>query len=160
MYGYWHVYLDEPSKRLTAWGSEQSQWVWKCLPQGMVSSGPYFQSWVERLFRRHNILAGHERFADLDREFDLQQARKRAANANQHNTTNPDDEESSQLNDYEKLNPKGAKVQLWEDDGFLDQYLDDSLISSAYEDSKDETPDPNDPLKKIPGHRQLYTFPA
>ena len=35
--GYWNVSLDEQSKRLTAWGSEQSQWVWRCLPQGMVS---------------------------------------------------------------------------------------------------------------------------
>ncbi len=34
--GYWNVGLDEQSKRLTAFGSEQSQWVWKCLPQGMV----------------------------------------------------------------------------------------------------------------------------
>ena len=40
---------------------------------------------------------------------------------------------------------------MWEDDGFLDQYLDDSLISSEYE---DETPDPKNPLKMIPGHRQ------
>ena len=46
---------------------------------------------------------------------------------------------------------KAANVQLWEDDGFLDQYLDDSLISSELE---DEAPDPNNPLRKIPGHRQ------
>ena len=52
---------------------------------------------------------------------------------------------------YESLNPRGAKLKLWEDDGFLDQYLDDSLISSEYE---DETPDPTNPLKTIPGHRQ------
>ena len=144
--GYWNVSLDEKSKRLTAWGSEQSQWVWKCLPQGMVSSGPYFQSWVERLFRRHNILAGHENFADLDREFDLRKANEKlSAKSNKRKTR------QTRLDNYAKLNPKGANIQLWEDDGFLDQYLDDSLISSEYE---DETPDPNNPLKMIPGHRQ------
>lgn len=147
--GYWNVSLDEQSKRLTAWGSEQSQWVWRCLPQGMVSSGPYFQSWVERLFRRHNILAGSERFADLDREFDLQKARNARKSAERNATTETSDKEV--IDSYEKLNPKAANIQLWEDDGFLDQYLDDSLISSELE---DEAPDPNNPLRKIPGHRQ------
>ena len=37
----------------------------------MVSSGPYFQTWVERLLRRHNILAGQCQFADLDLERDI-----------------------------------------------------------------------------------------
>ena len=153
--GYWNVSLDEQSKRLTAWGSEQSQWVWKCLPQGMVSSGPYFQTWVERLFRRHGILAGHERFADLDREFDMQQAKRKGKSADESASTddaNRTMSDSQKRQDaYAKLNPKGAALQLWEDDGFLDQYLDDSLISSKFE---DETPDPSDPLKTIPGHRQ------
>ena len=35
------------------------------------SSGPYFQTWVERLLRRHNILAGQCQFADLDPERDI-----------------------------------------------------------------------------------------
>ena len=153
--GYWNVSLDEKSKRLTAWGSEQSQWVWRCLPQGMVSSGPYFQTWVERLFRRHGILAGHEQFADLDREFDLQQANKKGKLSGTPNEAadkgDAKSEKQKRQDAYAKLNPKGAALQLWEDDGFLDQYLDDSLISSEYE---DETPDPSDPLKTIPGHRQ------
>ena len=55
--GYWNVALDEKSKRLTAFGSECGSWMYKCLPQGMVSSGPYFQAWCERLFRRYNILS-------------------------------------------------------------------------------------------------------
>ena len=76
--------------------------------------------------RRHNILAGS-------------------------NSNKPEDESEAPLNDYESLNPKGAKLKLWEDDGFLDQYLDDSLISSEHE---DETPDPTNPLKMIPGYRQ------
>ena len=149
--GYWNVGLDPQSKRLTAFGSEQSQWVWKCLPQGMVSSGPYFQSWVERLFRRHNILAGHERFASLDREFDLRNANTKNDDSKSNNAENSTDFSHNESEEYAKLNPAGAKIALWEDDGFLDQYLDDSLISSTEE---DETPDHNDPLKMVPGHRQ------
>lgn len=148
--GYWNVGLDEHSKRLTAFGSEQSQWVWRCLPQGMVSSGPYFQMWVERLFRRHNILAGSENFADLDREFDLQKSKQKQAASN---TSLNDSIESNDHNkgsdDYSKLNPKGAKVALWKHDGFLDQYLDDSLISSELEDEQVD-----DSGKMVPGHRQ------
>ena len=68
--GYWNVALDEKSKRLTAFGSEMGSWVWKCLPQGMVSSGPYFQAWCERLFRKYNILAPQHGFADLDTQFE------------------------------------------------------------------------------------------
>ena len=37
--GYWNVALDGKSKRLTAFGSECGSWMWRCLPQGMVSSG-------------------------------------------------------------------------------------------------------------------------
>ena len=118
--GYWNVGLDPQSKRLTAFGSEQSQWVWKCLPQGMVSSGPYFQSWVERLFRRHNILAGHERFASLDREFDLRNANTKNYDSKSNNAENSTDFSHNESEEYAKLNPAGAKIALWEDDGFLD----------------------------------------
>ena len=57
----------------------------------MVSSGPYFQTWVERLFRRHGILAGHEHFADLDREFDMQQAKKKGMSAGEPERTDVPD---------------------------------------------------------------------
>ena len=60
--GYWNVGLDEESMRLTAFCSEAGSWCWRCLPQGMVSSGPYFQTWMERLLRRHNMLAGRAHY--------------------------------------------------------------------------------------------------
>ena len=55
---------------VTAFGSEMGSWCWKCLPQGMVSSGPYFQAWCERLFRKYNVLAPQHGFADLDSQFE------------------------------------------------------------------------------------------
>eukprot|EP01043_Picozoa_sp_COSAG02_P112379 COSAG02_NODE_48576_length_332_cov_10.300429_1_plen_71_part_10 len=39
------------------------------------------------------------------------------------------------------------EMRMWDNYDEINQYLDDSLISSAHE---DESPDPNDPLKKIP----------
>ena len=120
--GYWNVSLDESSKRLTAFGSEMGSWVWKCLPQGMVSSGPYFQAWCERLFRRYNILASQQGFADLDKQFDLNQLRSKGFDS-------VDDKTFSDIDkDTLKRNLEDARNLIWRYDGYLHQYLDDSLL--------------------------------
>ena len=67
--GYWNcpLFYDETdpdsarnnSRRLTAFQSECGEWQFKCLPQGLSCSGPYFQAWLTRIFRKYNIVLGH-----------------------------------------------------------------------------------------------------
>ena len=141
--GYWNVSLDESSKRLTAFGSEMGSWVWKCLPQGMVSSGPYFQAWCERLFRRYNILASQQGFADLDKQFDLNQLRGKGFDS-------VDDKTFSDIDkDTLKRNLEDARNLIWRYDGYLHQYLDDSLLGSLY---ATETLGENG--SRVQGHRE------
>ena len=66
--GYWNcpLFYDETdpdsarnnSRRLTAVQSECGEWQFKCLPQGLSCSGPYFQAWLTRIFRKYNIVLG------------------------------------------------------------------------------------------------------
>jgi len=131
--GYWNVALDEKSKRLTAFGSEMGSWCWKCLPQGMVSSGPYFQAWCERLFRKYNVLAPQHGFADLDSQFEevrlsreadrVAQEQREDGRENAAETTAKADESKAAI----KKHLVDAKKLRWTGAGFLYQYLDDSF---------------------------------
>ena len=60
--GYWACPLDESSIPLTAFQSECGAWVWKCLPQGLSCSGPYFHSWLTRVYRKYNIVIDQTRY--------------------------------------------------------------------------------------------------
>jgi hypothetical protein len=73
----------------------------------MVSSGPYFQAWCERLFRRYNILSSQHGFAELDKQFEKDKTDK--SNSTTKQSGKPTDK---YLEDAEKL--------IWSYDGFLD----------------------------------------
>ena len=70
--GYWVVELDASSSRLCAFQSEFGSWAYRVLPQGAKPSAGIFNEWHTRLIRRHGMLAGHEKFVDLDAEFEHQ----------------------------------------------------------------------------------------
>ena len=56
--GYWICPISKESMPLTAFQSECGEWMWKCLPQGMSCSGPYYQAWLGRLSRRSPPVLG------------------------------------------------------------------------------------------------------
>jgi hypothetical protein len=66
--GYWACPLDESSIPLTAFQSECGAWVWKCLPQGLSCSGPYFHSWLTRVYRKYNIVIDQTRYMPVEQE--------------------------------------------------------------------------------------------
>ena len=166
--GYWLVGLDEKSKRLTAFGSEYGSWMWRCLPQGMVNSGLYFQAWCERLFRKYGILASQQGFADLDRQFDQQQtiademrsfnepghSQSPNSKPNSASTDQPTERRDAKVRLEErstaiKKSLEDAKKLKWDYGGFLSQYLDDSLLASSF-----ATWTTKEGAKPVPGHQQ------
>eukprot|EP01048_Picozoa_sp_COSAG05_P015771 COSAG05_NODE_1942_length_3800_cov_1.897595_7_plen_169_part_00 len=53
---------------------------YRVLPMGASPSGPIFNEWVTRIFRRYNVLVGREQFAGLDDEFEAQVSAGKIAN--------------------------------------------------------------------------------
>jgi hypothetical protein len=82
----------------------------------------------ERLIWTHvyNILASQQGFADLDKQFDLNQLRGKGFDS-------VDDKTFSDIDkDTLKRNLEDARNLIWRYDGYLHQYLDDSLLGSVY----------------------------
>ena len=42
--------------------------MFKCLPQGLSVSGPYFQAWLTRLFRKYNVVMNQTIYVPKDKE--------------------------------------------------------------------------------------------
>eukprot|EP01050_Picozoa_sp_SAG11_P021689 SAG11_NODE_3912_length_2152_cov_13.990258_1_plen_317_part_00 len=57
--GYWNAGLDEESKPLTAFATEYGCYEYNVIPQGLISSASFFQSWVEAKLRRYGVLFEH-----------------------------------------------------------------------------------------------------
>ena len=66
--GYWACPLDESSIPLTAFQSECGAWVWKCLPQGLSCSGPYFNAWLTRIYRKYKIVIDQTQYMPVYEE--------------------------------------------------------------------------------------------
>eukprot|EP01048_Picozoa_sp_COSAG05_P009997 COSAG05_NODE_856_length_6943_cov_105.649912_4_plen_712_part_00 len=56
------------SRRLCAFQSECGEWMFKCLPQGLSVSGPYFQAWLTRLFRKYNVVMNQTIYVPKEQE--------------------------------------------------------------------------------------------
>lgn len=113
--GYWLCELDDSTSRLCAFQSEYGAWAYRVLPMGASPSGPIFNEWVTRIFRRYNVLVGREQFAGLDDEFEAQVSAG----------------ENSKLEKGEKCNKLQISDTLkYDGKGFLDTFLDDAIASS------------------------------
>ena len=76
--GYWNcpLFYDETdpdcernnSRRLCAFQSECGEWMFKCLPQGLSVSGPYFQAWLTRIFRKYDIVMNQTKYVPKNSE--------------------------------------------------------------------------------------------
>ena len=76
--GYWNCPLfydnTDPesernnSRRLCAFQSECGEWMFKCLPQGLSVSGPYFQAWLTRIFRKYDVVMNQTIYVPKDKE--------------------------------------------------------------------------------------------
>ena len=66
--GYWACPLDESSIPLIAFQSECGAWVWKCLPQGLSCSGPYFNAWLTRIYRKYKIVIDQTQYMPVEEE--------------------------------------------------------------------------------------------
>lgn len=114
--GYWVVELDASSSRLCAFQSEYGSWAWRVLPQGAKPSAGIFNEWHTRLIRRHGMLAGHEKFVDLDAEYERQ--------------INTGVTPALERGDIKAKKSALSEDLKWHGDGFVEVMLDDALVHS------------------------------